>query len=109
MARVEEDREGSVVYAVMFDCPGCQLTHLLHVRGAMVGFSGPSWEYNGNADRPTLQPSILASWTAQHNAPRVCHSFVTDGRIQFLDDCTHHLKGQTVDLPEIEEILHPID
>jgi hypothetical protein len=30
---------------------------------------------------------------------RVCHSFVVDGRIQFLGDCTHHLAGQTVDLP----------
>lgn len=29
----------------------------------------------------------------------VCHSFVTDGRIQFLGDCTHALAGQTVDLP----------
>jgi hypothetical protein len=32
--------------------------------------------------------------------PVVCHSFVTDGRIQFLEDCTHELAGQTVDLPE---------
>ena len=30
-----------------------------------------------------------------------CHSFVTDGRIQFLADCTHPLAGQTVDLPEV--------
>ena len=32
---------------------------------------------------------------------RVCHTFVTDGRIQFLSDCTHALAGQTVDLPDI--------
>lgn len=30
----------------------------------------------------------------------VCHSFVTAGRIQFLGDCTHELRGQTVDLRE---------
>ena len=29
---------------------------------------------------------------------RVCHSFVTDGNIQFLSDCTHSLAGQTVPL-----------
>ena len=29
----------------------------------------------------------------------VCHSFVTDGLIQFLGDCTHALAGQTVDMP----------
>ncbi len=28
----------------------------------------------------------------------VCHSFVTDGQIQFLGDCTHKLAGQTVPL-----------
>jgi hypothetical protein len=30
----------------------------------------------------------------------VCHSFVIDGRIQFLSDSTHVLAGQTVDLPK---------
>ncbi|MHC8396108.1 hypothetical protein ACYZT8_21075 [Pseudomonas sp. LB3P93] len=30
----------------------------------------------------------------------VCHSFVIDGCIQFLGDCTHELASQTVDLPE---------
>jgi len=32
---------------------------------------------------------------------RICHSFITDGKIQFLSDCTHHLAGQTVDLNDI--------
>ena len=27
-----------------------------------------------------------------------CHSFVTDGKIRFLGDSTHKLKGQTVPL-----------
>jgi hypothetical protein len=34
--------------------------------------------------------------------PSICHSFVTDGRIQFLNDCTHSLAGQTVDLPDFD-------
>ena len=29
--------------------------------------------------------------------------FVTDGKIQFLGDCTHALAGQTVDLPDMEK------
>lgn len=33
--------------------------------------------------------------------PQVCHSYVTNGRIQYLGDCTHELAGQTVDLPEL--------
>ncbi len=28
------------------------------------------------------------------------HSFIKDGMIEFLGDCTHKLAGQTVDLPE---------
>jgi hypothetical protein len=33
----------------------------------------------------------------------ICHSFIKDGMIQFLDDCTHALAGQTVPLGEFEE------
>ena len=33
-----------------------------------------------------------------HDVPKVCHTFVTDGRIQYLGDCTHALAGQTVDM-----------
>ena len=34
-------------------------------------------------------------------ASTVCHHFIRDGKIQFLGDCTHALRGQTVDLPDI--------
>lgn len=30
----------------------------------------------------------------------VCHSFVTEGRIQFLGDCTHVLAGQAMPMAE---------
>jgi hypothetical protein len=58
------------------------------------------WEWNGSLDKPTFKPSIFVN--ARQSNPMVpsCHSFVTDGRIQFLNDCTHALAGQTVDLPE---------
>jgi hypothetical protein len=32
----------------------------------------------------------------------VCHSFVTDGMIRFLSDCTHNLRDQTVEIPNWE-------
>lgn len=38
----------------------------------------------------------------------VCHSFVTEGRIQFLGDCTHALANQTVDLPDWTEEDAPV-
>lgn len=38
-----------------------------------------------------------------------CHSFVTNGKIQFLNDCTHDLKGQTIELPELGTVTKPPD
>lgn len=90
----------------------------------MLPIEGPSpvWSFNGDLERPTLSPSILSR--SGHYVPGhtgqcwctpdpdgedwgfkcgVCHSFVREGRIEFLSDCTHVLAGQTVDLPEISD------
>ena len=88
-----------------FFCPGCKGEHSIPLRPAD---SRPSWEYSGTQDSPTLSPSILRTWSSpepERFGNIVCHSFVTAGRIQFLGDCTHHLAGQTVDLPDIPEWL----
>ena len=79
--------------------------------------SGPRWSYNGNPDAPTFTPSVLVrsghyapghtgecwcTWETEEGEKGfgcyICHSFVTNGKIQFLGDCTHALAGQTVDL-----------
>ncbi len=111
---------------VAFMCPGCNELHQVTVRkdGQNVG---PAWGYNGNPDAPTFTPSVLVRGArldlsdeevdrvlAEYKLPEdrervladkrisyVCHSFVTDGQIQFLGDCTHALAGQTVSLPDI--------
>ena len=103
---------------IAFWCPGCKEAHQI----AIGDGPGPRWGYNGNPDKPTFTPSVLVTgvnftekgeadyeaWCAAgypkrtepfENAPMVCHSFVTDGRIQYLGDCTHELANQTVDLP----------
>jgi hypothetical protein len=87
---------------VGFHCPGCNDYHQIT--------TGPNgWTWNGSEDAPTFTPSLLAEYLARDDAPddvkaalarSRCHSFVTDGRIQFLSDCGHALAGQTVDLPE---------
>lgn len=83
---------------VHFRCPGCEDVH-----GVVVDAGPVVWGWNGDLELPTFTPSVLVrldvSPPNQHLS-RVCHSFVTDGRIQFLGDCTHTLAGQTVDLPE---------
>lgn len=89
---------------VMFWCPGCDGAHQVSVGQG----SGPRWGYNGNPDAPTFTPSINVTYNGpdagvEGAPPAVCHSFVTDGRIQFLNDCTHSLAGQTVEIPDFDK------
>ncbi len=111
-------REGDC--RLMFKCPGCTGWHSIRHNAP----SGVNWEFNEDYDKPTISPSILvtgteltdkgrsdlASWQiagypktdcAFETTPTICHSYITDGKIQFLSDCTHGLSGLTVDLPEI--------
>lgn len=69
----------------MWWCPGCKCGHWTRTKGR-----SPCWGWNGSKAKPTFSPSILV--TSQNR----CHSFVIDGVIQFLGDCTHELKGQHV-------------
>lgn len=77
-----------------FWCPGCKMHHSFDAR----------WSYNGNADSPTFTPSLLVQypWGPDQIECR-CHSFVTEGKIKFLGDCTHELKDTTVEIPEFKE------
>lgn len=91
-------------YGYRFHCPGCDTAHVIPTKPYDAGIA---WEFTGDEDRPTFSPSILVYPHRVLNedgsvgqTPR-CHSFVRAGRIQFLDDSTHALAGQTVDLPEL--------
>lgn len=77
--------------SVMIDCPGC---------GHIHSFDLNRWNWNGSLTKPTFTPSLLVSWdmTVKGKIEPVCHSYVTDGKIQFLTDSKHKLAGQTVDL-----------
>lgn len=96
-------------------CPACKTGHK---------FVAQRWDFNGDLQRPTFTPSMLvqsghyvngfipgdACWcsyyaerpgeTAEFKCVR-CHSFVRDGKIEFLADCSHEMAGQTVELPDI--------
>lgn len=95
MHRVHEETSNGKRYWY-FHCPGCKKTH--GVASHLYG-GGPGWTFNDDLQKPTFSPSILVY---PHPAQPRCHSFVRNGQIQFLDDCDHELKGQTVDLPEFE-------
>ena len=76
-------------------CPACRCGHLFY--NVQAGQSA-RWTFNGDLDNPTFNPSMLIKESVNH--PR-CHSFVRNGKIEFLSNCTHSMAGQTVDLPEI--------
>lgn len=86
---------------LLFWCPGCDEAHGIPVDGSR------GWIWNGSLDAPTVSPSIVIgrkTWVNGYEERLVkCHSFVREGRIEFLGDCTHHLAGQTVDLPDWSE------
>lgn len=98
----------------MFYCEGCKRPHAINV--SLEGM--PKWGFNESLVAPTFTPSILAryrhpkGYSNENPAPvgyegeyvtEICHSFVTDGKIQYLSDCTHELAGKTIKLPYWDE------
>ena len=82
----------------VFFCPGCGHTHTVNTQ------LGPRWSYNNDPVKPTFSPSIkvLVQWSEHdpNDKDDICHSFVRDGKIQFLTDCTHEMVGKIVDIPD---------
>ena len=77
-----------------FWCPGCEDVHVVNA----------TWSVNVEVD--TITPSVLVRGGSRDIT---CHSFVTNGRIQFLTDSTHALAGQTVDLPDWDAEVGHVD
>lgn len=85
----------------------------------------PRWTWNGDLERPTFTPSVLVTtghyiplerndgscwctYNAEHPDDPApfgcyrCHSYVRDGVVEFLADCTHALAGKSVPLGDWE-------
>jgi hypothetical protein len=60
------------------------------------------WTWNGSVDAPTLRPSILSHGGNKKEGEWRCHTWVNDGKAQFLSDCSHALANTTVDLLDVE-------
>lgn len=84
-------------------CPGCDHACCIPVVGEDASLpQGPVWEWDGNLTAPTFSPSVL-----QHQGETIpqCHSFIRQGRWEFLGDCTHALAGQTVAMVPLPDWL----
>lgn len=93
-----------------FICPGCKCRHFVNDNQTQIPNLPHNhiWTFNGDFDKPTIRDSVLTRNyqfnpnTKKHDLEvERCHSYVTNGMIQFLPDCQHSLAGQTVELPEI--------
>ena len=85
-------------------CPGCKERH-------RIGFN---WTFNNNLDSPSFNPSVkhtgiqtindehgnrTGGWVLDEKGntiPLICHYYLTDGVIHYLNDCTHELRGQDI-------------
>jgi hypothetical protein len=67
-------------------CLGCKHIHAM---------SPKIHTFNGDFLNPTFNPSLLQNFVPG----QTCHSWVRDGKMEFLNDSYHELAGQTVELP----------
>ena len=98
------DLEGKLV-GWFVACPACEASNagMGHIFWLRMGNGAPGWEFDGNVERPTFSPSMRARCDlGEEHREHVCHSFVRDGKIEYLGDCTHAMAGQTIELPEVE-------
>lgn len=94
--------EGGPTLGYMFYCPGCKCVHKVSCHQPNE-ISGIRWAFNGDFVFPTFTPSILLKYPCGvPSADSVCHMTVADGRINFLQDCTHGFAGQTVEMPNFK-------
>ncbi len=94
MAKIKyvEYKHGGIVKKVQywFYCQGCGWIHAINP---------DIHTFNGDYDKPTFTPSLLQD----RDPAKICHSYITDGKIQYLSDCFHDLRGSTIELPEIKD------
>lgn len=76
----------------IFYCRGCESCHLFDSR----------WQFNNDLSQPTFSPSLLVKYTIG-DEQHICHSFVREGNMEYLSDCTHKFAGMTVPLLDESE------
>lgn len=97
LEKVEKKHPNDFDY--IYPCQGCGTHH--GIRTVKEGV-GPVWKLSGGVDYPTVTPSVKVT-SRNAKGPTVCHFFITNGQIRYLDDCTHDLAGQTVDMEDVND------
>lgn len=87
---------GETYDVLIFFCPGCGLEHPYTINSK----TRPNWNWNGDLEKPTLTPSLLCNPSYPEHR---CHLSLTDGIINYYDDCFHKLKNQQIPLVELSD------
>lgn len=82
----------------LFYCPGCKTHHGVWTKDR--GEKTAKWDFNNDLNSPTVSPSLLIRYP-QGDKMKICHSFIRNGYIEFLHDCTHELAGKILPLEHI--------
>lgn len=81
-----------------FWCEGCECYHGVWTTSA--NSNKAIWLFNGDMVKPTFNPSILVRFPYKDKM-NICHSYVKEGKIQYLSDCTHKLASKTIELKDL--------
>lgn len=84
----------------LFECPACGCYH--GVWTTKRNKSNAVWQFNGDLEKPTVSPSLRIHYhDSKSNKDVLCHFYIKNGNIEYLNDCTHQLKGDTIKIPTI--------
>ena len=94
----------------------CPAGHHHYINTNLPNHKNAQWSFNGDVNNPTFSPSMDEK-SGRFVDPNVkgdeqwlnensyrCHFIITNGMIQFCGDCSHELKGQTMPLPDLDEL-----
>lgn len=85
---------GRVVGGYAHWCRACRTMHRL----------AAPYVFDGDSNRPTFKPDIRIE-RASGVQREVCHYIINRGLIQFLDDCTHEMRGRLIPLTVLPRLV----
>ena len=99
MSKIYDVKESDGTIKHMFVCLACGCCHF---------FIEPKWGWNQDREKPTVTGSVLVRHH-RNDKDIVCHSFVKDGKIEYLGDCTHEKKGLTEEIIDFDAWIQAPD
>jgi hypothetical protein len=86
-------------YEIFFKCLGCNCIHSFHsiIPNTKTNIVN---HFDGNDIRPTVKESL--HFGLENFELIGCSLYIIEGKIHYFYNCSHHLKGQVIDMEEIE-------